>query len=45
VVIDDLILGKPKNKKQAREMLERLSGKCQDIVDGKMCQDIVDKVL
>ena len=34
VVIDDLILGKPKNKKQAREMLERLSGREHNVFTG-----------
>jgi len=34
VVIDDLILGKPKNKKQARQMLERLSGREHKVFTG-----------
>jgi septum formation protein len=34
VVIDGLILGKPKNKKQAREMLERLSGREHEVFTG-----------
>lgn len=34
VVIDNLILGKPKNKKQAREMLERLSGRKHTVFTG-----------
>jgi septum formation protein len=34
VVIDGLILGKPKNKKQAREMLERLSGRKHTVFTG-----------
>jgi septum formation protein len=34
VVIDSLILGKPKNKKQAREMLERLSGREHKVFTG-----------
>lgn len=34
VVIDGLILGKPKNKKQAREMLERLSGRQHTVFTG-----------
>lgn len=34
VVIDGLILGKPKNKKQAREMLERLSGREHKVFTG-----------
>jgi len=34
VVIDGLILGKPKNKKQAFEMLERLSGRRHTVFTG-----------
>ena len=34
VVIDSLILGKPKNIKQAREMLERLSGREHKVFTG-----------
>lgn len=34
VVIDDLILGKPKNKTQARQMLERLSGREHKVFTG-----------
>ncbi len=34
VVIDGLILGKPKNKKQAREMLERLSTREHKVLTG-----------
>ena len=34
VVIDSLILGKPKNKKQAREMIERLSGREHKVFTG-----------
>jgi len=34
VVIDDLILGKPKNKKQAGEMLERLSDREHKVLTG-----------
>jgi septum formation protein len=34
VVIDGLILGKPKNKTQAREMLERLSGRRHTVFTG-----------
>ena len=34
VVIDGLILGKPKNKKQAREMLERLSDRQHNVFTG-----------
>ena len=34
VVIDDLILGKPKNKKQAQQMLERLSGREHKVFTG-----------
>lgn len=34
VVIDGLILGKPKNKKQARQMLERLSGREHKVFTG-----------
>lgn len=34
VVIDGLILGKPKNKKQAREMIERLSGRRHTVFTG-----------
>lgn len=34
VVIDDLILGKPKDKAQARQMLERLSGRVHKVFTG-----------
>jgi septum formation protein len=34
VVIDGLILGKPKNKKQAREMLQRLSNRRHTVLTG-----------
>lgn len=34
VVIDDLILGKPKNRKQAREMLQRLSSRRHTVFTG-----------
>ena len=34
VVIDGLILGKPKNKTQARQMLERLSGRVHKVFTG-----------
>ena len=34
VVIDDLILGKPKNKTQARQMLEKLSGREHKVFTG-----------
>lgn len=34
VVIDGLILGKPKNKREAREMLERLSGRKHTVFTG-----------
>lgn len=34
VVIDGLILGKPKNKKEAREMLQRLSGRTHAVFTG-----------
>ena len=34
VVIDDMILGKPKNKKQARQMMERLSGRFHKVFTG-----------
>jgi septum formation protein len=34
VVIDGLILGKPKNKKQAREMLTRLSDRQHNVFTG-----------
>jgi septum formation protein len=34
VVIDELILGKPKNKTQARQMLERLSGRAHKVFTG-----------
>ncbi len=34
VVIDGLILGKPKNKTQARQMLERLSGREHNVFTG-----------
>jgi len=34
VVIDELILGKPKDKEQAREFLRRLSGRWHQVVSG-----------
>lgn len=34
VVIDSLILGKPKNKKDAQEMLQRLSGRTHTVFTG-----------
>lgn len=34
VVIDDLILGKPKNKKQAQEMMQRLSDRRHTVFTG-----------
>lgn len=34
VVIDGLILGKPRNKKEAREMLQRLSGRTHTVFTG-----------
>jgi septum formation protein len=34
VVIDSLIMGKPENKKQAREMIERLSGREHKVFTG-----------
>jgi len=34
VVIDGLILGKPKNKKQAREMLQQLSNRTHNVFTG-----------
>jgi septum formation protein len=34
VVIDKLVLGKPKNKAQAREMLEKLSGRIHKVYTG-----------
>ncbi len=41
VVIDGLILGKPKNKKQAREMLQRLSNRTHTVFTGftLVCRD------
>ena len=44
VVIDDLILGKPKNKKQAREMLERLSGREHNVFTGFTLAHVATKV-
>lgn len=34
VLIDNTILGKPRSKKQARDMLERLSGKTHQVLTG-----------
>ncbi len=34
VVVDDLILGKPKDKDQAREFISRLSGKWHKVITG-----------
>jgi len=46
VVIDNEILGKPKNKEMCKEMMKKLSGKTHDVitgiaifVDGKVIQD------
>ena len=44
VVIDGLILGKPKNKKQAREMLEMLSGREHKVFTGFTLACVVAKV-
>jgi septum formation protein len=44
VVIDDLILGKPKNKKQAREMLERLSDREHNVFTGFTLAHVATKV-
>jgi septum formation protein len=44
VVIDGLILGKPKNKKQAREMIERLSGREHQVFTGFTIAHDTDKV-
>jgi len=44
VVIDGLILGKPKNKKQAREMLERLSGSEHKVFTGYTLARVADKI-
>jgi septum formation protein len=44
VVIDGLILGKPKNKKQAREMLERLSDREHKVFTGFTLAHIATKV-
>lgn len=34
VVVDDVILGKPKNREQAEEFLKRLSGKWHQVISG-----------
>jgi len=44
VVIDGLILGKPKNKKQAREMLERLSGREHKVFTGFTLVHVTSKI-
>jgi len=44
VVIDDMILGKPKNKKQAREMLERLSDREHKVFTGFTLAHVATKV-
>ena len=44
VVIDDMILGKPKNKAQAREMLQRLSGREHKVFTGLTMACIASKV-
>ena len=44
VVIDDLILGKPKNKKQAREMLDRLSDREHKVFTGFTLAHVATKV-
>jgi septum formation protein len=44
VVIDGLILGKPKSIKQAREMLERLSNREHKVFTGFTLAHVADKV-
>jgi len=44
VVIDGLILGKPKNKKQAREMLDRLSDREHKVFTGFTLAHVATKV-
>jgi septum formation protein len=44
VVIDNLILGKPKNKTQARQMLERLSGREHKVFTGFTLARMADKI-
>jgi septum formation protein len=44
VVIDGLILGKPKNKKQAREMIERLSDREHKVFTGFTLAQVATKV-
>jgi septum formation protein len=34
VVSNDMVLGKPENKKEAAEMLQKLSGKAHDVISG-----------
>jgi septum formation protein len=44
VVIDDMILGKPKNKAQVQKMLERLSGREHKVFTGFTLAHIASKV-
>jgi septum formation protein len=44
VVIDDMILGKPKNKPQAQKMLERLSGREHKVFTGFTLTHVASKV-
>jgi len=44
VVIDGLILGKPKNKKQASEMLKMLSGNEHKVFTGYTLARVADKI-
>jgi septum formation protein len=44
VVIDDIILGKPKSKAQAREMLQRLSGREHKVFTGFTLAHVAPKV-
>ena len=44
VVIDGQILGKPKNKKEAREMLQRLSGRTHTVFTGFTLTRAADRI-
>jgi septum formation protein len=45
VVIDGLILGKPKNKTQAKEMLKKLSGREHKVFTGFTVTQVASKVI
>lgn len=45
VILDEKILGKPKNKKEAKEMLKKLSGKEHQVITGITVIDVKTKTI